>query len=72
MENNKPIEQYMSETFIALAVLFLGWGLTYLDFILNGFMGVHDSVQFILGQALVFAGYIMTGKIYIDYRLLKR
>lgn len=56
---------------ISLYVLTLGWVLTYFDFFLNEFQGIHDSTLYALAQAMLFAGFLLTGKAYIDYQFLK-
>lgn len=55
----------------SFAVLAGGWGLTYADFFLNEYIGVHDSVLYALAQAMMFAGFVLTGKAYVDYSILK-
>lgn len=53
---------------IACATLILGWLLTYIDYFLAEYEGVHQSVLWVLGQALTFAGALLGIKSYVDYR----
>lgn len=53
---------------VALISLFLGWSLTIAAFIIEPQGEVHDSVLWILGQSLTFAGSLLGAKSYIDFR----
>lgn len=53
---------------VSIATLFLGWGLTITAFFLEPTGEVHDSILWILGQSLTFAGSLLGAKSYIDYR----
>ena len=53
---------------IAITTLVLGWLLTYIDYFYNEDAGVHQSVLWVLGQALTFSGALLGIKSYVDYR----
>lgn len=50
----------------ALGMLAFGCALTAAGFCANPVGQVHDSVLWVLGQCLVYAGSILGGKLYID------
>lgn len=52
---------------VSLITLFLGWALTITAFFLDPSGEVHDSVLWVLGQSLTFAGSLLGAKSYIDY-----
>lgn len=70
-ESQRKRENSKVDVLIALAVLTAGWTLTYLDFFFNEYNGLHDSTLYALAQAMLFSGFVLTGKAYIDYSLLK-
>lgn len=53
---------------VSIATLVLGWGLTITAFFLDPEGEVHDSILWILGQSLTFAGSLLGAKSYIDFR----
>ena len=53
---------------VAIASLVAGWLLTYIAFAIDPAGEVHDSVLWVLGQALTFSGSLLGAKSYIDYR----
>lgn len=53
---------------IACVTLALGWLLTYLDYFLSEYEGIHQSILWVLGQSLTFAGALLGIKSYVDYR----
>ena len=55
-------------TYVATATLVAGWSLTVAAFIIDPTGQVHDSVLWVLGQALTFSGSLLGAKSYIDYR----
>ena len=57
------------QTVSALASLFLGFTLIYLDFFMTEGNEVHDSTLWVLGQAFIYAGSIFGIKGYVDGRL---
>lgn len=57
------------QTVSALASLFLGFTLIYLDFFMTEGNEVHDSTLWVLGQAFIYAGSIFGLKGYVDGRL---
>ena len=56
---------------IACITLILGWLITYIDYFMAEYDGVHQSVLWVLGQALTFAGALLGIKSYVDYRTSK-
>lgn len=52
----------------ALITLTLGWSLTIAGFIIDPSGEVHDSVLWVLAQALTFSGSLLGVKSYVDYR----
>lgn len=56
----------------ALVSLALGWILTISAFVIDPAGQVHDSVLWILGQSLTFAGSLLGAKSYIDYKTSTR
>lgn len=56
---------------VAIATLVLGWSLTIAAFIIEPTGEVHDSILWVLGQSLTFAGSLLGAKSYIDFRTAK-
>lgn len=56
---------------IACVTLFLGWLITYIDYFYSSMEGVHQSILWVLGQALTFSGALLGIKSYVDYRTAK-
>lgn len=56
---------------IAVCTLVLGWLLTYIDYFLSEYEGIHQSILWVLGQALTFSGALLGIKSYVDYRTQK-
>lgn len=56
---------------IAVCTLILGWVLTYIDYFLSEYEGIHQSILWVLGQALTFSGALLGIKSYVDYRTNK-
>ena len=56
---------------VAVCTLILGWLLTYIDYFLSEYEGIHQSILWVLGQALTFSGALLGIKSYVDYRTNK-
>lgn len=57
---------------VACFTLVLGWLLTYIDYFYSEEEGVHQSVLWVLGQSLTFAGALLGIKSYVDYRTARK
>ena len=67
----KKIERETLSYIFAAVALFVGFGLTISGFIVSPTGEVHDSVLFILGQCLVFAGAVCGISLHLNNSLTK-
>ena len=67
----KKIDRETLSYIFAAVALFVGFGLTIAGFCVSPTGEVHDSVLFILGQCLVFAGAVCGISLHVNNSLQK-
>ena len=72
MSELAPTSQDRRNTVIAIANLVCGWTLTFIDYFVSTAEGVHESVLWVLGQSMIFAGCLLGVKSYIDYKISEK